>query len=210
LISAGRVTMKKDRKLKGSRKQKAAEKVSVPSIGLKVHVVSFLEKNKTVLRFVGPYLFYIALFTGIYVIFQDRFVFLSTLTASTLSGIMSLLGVESYSYGQSVYMDGISVLVIDECTGIYELLVYAGCVLAYPTTLRNKFMGLVLGVPAMLIINMFRLIFLSFIGILYPSLFSYMHYYLWQITFIFLIVMLMLLWIEKIVKAGLFEQHKVN
>jgi archaeosortase B (VPXXXP-CTERM-specific) len=97
-------------------------------------------------------------------------------------------------------MDGFSVMIIDECTGMYELLVYAGCILAYPTTVSKKILGLVLGIPAMLGVNMVRLLFLSFVGILYPSMFSYVHYYLWQITFIFLIVMFMLLWIEKVVK----------
>jgi archaeosortase B (VPXXXP-CTERM-specific) len=97
-------------------------------------------------------------------------------------------------------MNGFSVMIIDECTGMYELLVYAGCVLAYPTTLRNKFLGIALGIPAMIIVNMLRLVFLSFVGMMYPALFSYVHYYLWQVTFIFLIVMFILLWIEKIVK----------
>lgn len=192
---------KKNRNSKNTRKNKTI-KNDISSTGLNSYVKVFLKKNKSVFKFIVPYLFYIALFTGIYIMIQDRLLFLSTLTANALSVTMSLFGVESYSHGQSVYMNHFSVMVIDECTGIYELLVYAGCVLAYPTSLRNKSIGLILGVPAMLIINMFRLVFLSFVGMLYPALFSYVHYYLWQVTFIFLIVMLMLLWIEKIVKSG--------
>ena len=193
---------KKSRKLKGARNNKTIEKADGPLVHSKGNVQAFLKKNERVLRFIGPYLFYIALFTGTYILFQEKFVFLSTMTANALSVLMSLFGVESSSYGQSVYMNGFSVMVIDECTGMYELLVYAGCVLAYPTTLRNKTLGIFLGIPAMLVINMFRLVFLSFVGLMYPALFSYVHYYLWQITFIFLIVMLMLLWIEKVVKSG--------
>lgn len=192
---------KKNRKSKNTKKNKTIEN-NASSTGLSSSLKAFLKKNRSVFKFIVPYLFYIALFTGIYIMIQDRLLFLSSLTANALSITMSLFGVESSSYGQSVYMNDFSVMVIDECTGIYELLVYAGCVLAYPTSLRNKSIGLILGVPAMLIINMFRLVFLSFVGMLYPALFSYVHYYLWQVTFIFLIVMLMLLWIEKIVKSG--------
>ncbi|WP_094228190.1 archaeosortase B [Methanolobus psychrotolerans] len=193
---------KKSRNLKGARKHQTVERADVQSVYTKNNVGQFLKKNVHVIKFIGQYLFYIALFTGTYVIFQEKFVFLSTLTANTLSVLLSILGVESSSYGQSVYMNGFSMMVIDECTGMYELLVYAGCVLAYPTKLRNKLLGIILGLPAMLIINMLRLVLLSFVGMIYPAFFSYVHYYLWQVTFIFLIVLLMLMWIEKVVKSG--------
>lgn len=192
--------VKKNRKPKGTRKSKSTGREITGNFIDKNKFSAFLKKNENVLRFIGPYLFYIALFTLIYVVLQEKFAFMNVLTADALSILMSFLGFESSSYGQSVYMDGFSVMIIDECTGMYELLVYAGCILAYPTTRNKKLLGLVLGIPAMFGVNMVRLIFLSFVGIFYPAMFSYVHYYLWQITFIFLIVMFMLLWIEKIVK----------
>ncbi|SDF97343.1 archaeosortase B, VPXXXP-CTERM-specific [Methanolobus vulcani] len=192
--------VKQNRKPKGTRKSRSIDSGKTGDVGNKSQFKVFLKRNEKVLRFIGPYLFYIALFTLVYITFQEKFAFLNLLTADALSVLMSFLGIESSSYGQSVYMDGFSVMIIDECTGMYELLVYAGCILAYPTTLKKKLLGLALGIPAMLGVNMVRLIFLSFVGIIYPSMFSYVHYYLWQITFIFLIVMFMLLWIEKVVK----------
>jgi archaeosortase B (VPXXXP-CTERM-specific) len=190
----------KNRKPKGTRKSAPVGRGKSGNSDNAGQFTTFLKKNENVFRFIGPYLLYIALFTLLYITLQEKFAFLNLLTADALSVLMSLLGVESSSYGQSVYMDGFSVMIIDECTGMYELLVYAGCILAYPTTVSKKILGLVLGIPAMLGVNMVRLLFLSFVGILYPSMFSYVHYYLWQITFIFLIVMFMLLWIEKVVK----------
>ena len=190
---------KKNKRIKGSRNHK--DSIGSPS-PKKENMLTIIKRNAGVIRFIWPYLFYIALFTGIYLLFQEKFIFLSTMTASALSLVISLFGVESSVYGQSVYMNDFSVRVIDECTGMNELLVYAGCVLAYPTTLRNRLIGIALGIPAMLMVNMFRLVFLSFIGMMYPALFSYAHYYLWQVTFIFLIVLAMILWIEKIVKNG--------
>jgi archaeosortase B (VPXXXP-CTERM-specific) len=194
---------KNARKIKGSRKHNKSSLSLTPK---KWKLPQISKKNAQIAKFIGPYLFYIALFTGVYVLFQERFIFLSTITASALSVLMSSFGVESTVYGQSVYMNNFSVKVIDECTGMYELLVYSGCVLAYPTIRRNKIAGIILGIPAILIVNMFRLIFLSFVGMMYPTLFSYAHYYLWQVTFIFLIVFAMILWIEKIVKSRIFEK----
>jgi archaeosortase B (VPXXXP-CTERM-specific) len=192
------------RKIKGSR---IHDKSSRPIFPIKIELPKISKKNAQIIKFIGPYLFYIALFTGIYVVFHERFIFLSTMTASALSVLMSVFGVETSAYGQSVYMNDFSVRVIDECTGMYELLVYTGCVLAYPTIMRNKVAGVILGIPAILIINMFRLMFLSFVGMMYPALFSYAHYYLWQVTFIFLIVFAMLMWIEKVVKSKVFEKQ---
>lgn len=206
IISPGGIMSrsKNDKKIKGSRKY---DKSSISHTPKKMELPKISKKNAQIIKFIGPYLFYIALFTGIYVLFQERFIFLSTMTASALSVLMSVFGVESSAYGQSVYMNDFSVRVIDECTGMYELLVYTGCVLAYPTIIRNKVAGVILGIPAILIINMFRLMFLSFVGMMYPALFSYAHYYLWQVTFIFLIVFAMLMWIEKVVKSKVFEKQ---
>lgn len=195
---------KNGKKIKGSR---IHDQRSISILPNKVELPKISKKNAQIIRFIGPYLFYIALFTGIYVVFHERFIFLSTATASALSIMMSAFGVESSAYGQSVYMEQFSVRVIDECTGIYELLVYMGCVLAYPTAKINKVAGIILGIPALLITNMARLIFLSFVGMMYPDLFSYAHYYLWQVTFIFLIVFAMLMWIEKIVKSKVLEKQ---
>ncbi len=195
---------KKNKKSNGSSnnmKKRDPPSSGHPFIAIRGYIAAFLKKNKRVLSFIAPYMFYIALFTGIYIFFQDRFEILSEITASVLSIIMSFMGVESYSSGQSVYMDGFSVMIIDECTGLYELLVYIGCVLAYPTTINKKMVGIFVGIPAMLLINMLRLVVLSFVGLFYPAFFGYMHYYLWQVTFIFLIVLLFLIWIEKVVKS---------
>lgn len=161
----------------------------------------FVLRNADILKFAGTYLFFIGLFVFMYIIFQEHFSFLSSLTASVLSSILGLLGV-SHTLDETILhlVGGISLKVIDECTGIYELFVYAGCVMAYPTSSRKKLAGVAFGIPAIFGINMVRLLSLAFVGLWFPSIFSYVHYYLWQVTLILLVVFVMLVWIEKIVK----------
>ena len=163
----------------------------------------FALKNIDILKFAGTYLFFIGFFVFIYVIFQEHFSFLSSFTAGTLSTLLGLLGV-SHTLDDTLLhlVDGISLNVIDECTGIYELFVYAGCVMAYPTSSNKKLAGIIFGIPAMFGINMVRLVSLAFVGLWFPSMFGYVHYYLWQVTLILLVVFVMLVWIEKIVKRS--------
>ena len=160
-----------------------------------------VSRNADILKFAGSYLFFIGFFVLIYIIFQEKFIFLSSLTASILSALLGLLGV-SHTIDETVLylVGGISLKVIDECTGIYELFVYAGCVMAYPTSSNKKLAGIAFGIPAMFGINMVRLVSLAFVGLWFPSVFGYVHYYLWQVTLILLVVFVMLVWIEKIVK----------
>ena len=158
-------------------------------------------RNADILKFAGSYLFFIGFFVLVYIIFQEHFSFLRSLTASTLSALLGLLGV-SHTLDDTLLhlVDGISLNIIDECTGIYELFVYTGCVMAYPTSSNKKLAGVAFGIPAMFGINMVRLLSLAFVGLWFPSIFGYVHYYLWQVTLILLVVFVMLVWIEKIVK----------
>ena len=97
-------------------------------------------------------------------------------------------------------MGSFSMIIIDECTGIYELIVYLACVLAYFTTPKKKFVGIAIGIPIILGINMVRLVFLAFIGVWFPDIFDYVHYYIWQVTLILLVALTVLIWFEKVVK----------
>ncbi|ADE37022.1 archaeosortase B [Methanohalophilus mahii] len=158
--------------------------------------------DNRVARFVALYLFYIGLFTGMYLFFKEDLGFLRNLTAEVFSFSMSLLGVTN-SVDENIlhFTNGITAMkVVDECTGIYEVLVYSGCVMAYSTTYQKKLMGIAFGVPVILGINMVRLVCLGFVGLWFPEIFDYVHYYLWQVTLILIIVLVVLIWIEKVVK----------
>lgn len=193
-------TNKKNKKNKRNIKNKTYSK-SFNFQGFADKTKEFALKNADILKFAGSYLFFIGFFVMIYIIFQEHFSFLSSLTASVLSSILGLLGV-SHTLDETMLhlVDGISLNIIDECTGIYELFVYAGCVMAYPTSSEKKLAGVAFGIPAMFGINMVRLVSLAFVGLWFPSMFGYVHYYLWQVTLILLVVFVMLVWIEKIVK----------
>ncbi|HJH27410.1 MAG TPA: hypothetical protein C5S37_11785 [Methanophagales archaeon] len=68
--------------------------------------------------------------------------------------------------------------------------------MAYPTTLKNKGLGIAFGVPLLYAINIFRLVVLTLVGISYPDMFEFVHVYLWQASFIIFVVVIFLLWLH--------------
>jgi archaeosortase B (VPXXXP-CTERM-specific) len=157
-------------------------------------------KDNKIIRYIGIYVFFIAFFIFLYLIFKDNLIFLNDLTAKTLSSLLNILGIESTYRGQIVMVSDFSFNIIDECTGLYEILVYSACVLAYPTSVNKKVIGIAIGTPFLIVINMSRMLFLTFIGIWYTNLFSFFHYIVWQITLIIFVAIVLMLWIFKVVK----------
>lgn len=157
-------------------------------------------KDNEIIKYIGTYVFFIAFFIILYLIFKDNLIFLNYLTAETLSLLLNILGIESTYQDQIVFVSDFSFKIIDECTGLYEILVYSACVLAYPTSVNKKVIGIAIGTPFLIVINMSRMLFLTFIGIWYTNLFSFFHYIVWQITLIIFVAIILLLWIYRVVR----------
>jgi archaeosortase B (VPXXXP-CTERM-specific) len=104
--------------------------------------------------------------------------------------------------GNLVRLGSFSVRVIEECTGVFEAILYAAAVLAYPTGPGRKAVGLALGIPLLYLFNLLRILALLFVGDRWPAHFEFMHVYFWQATLILMITSVWLLWIFKVVRHG--------
>ncbi len=103
--------------------------------------------------------------------------------------------------GKLVVFSGFAVKIIDECTGIYEMLIFSAAVLAFPTSWGKKLVGLLMGNPLIYLFNVLRIAMLIVVGRYYPSAFDFMHLYFWQATMIVMITSVWLLWIIKVVRS---------
>ena len=159
-----------------------------------------VSKKKQIIRFAILYTLFFVFLSYLYIQLQENLNFLNIFTAEILFSLLKMLGMDISVAGSSLFMGSFSMIIIDECTGIYELIVYLACVLAYFTTPKKKFIGIAIGIPIILSINMVRLVFLAFIGVWFPDIFDYVHYYLWQVTLILLVALTVLIWFEKVVK----------
>ena len=158
--------------------------------------------NKNVLKFVGLLLLYSITMIIFFIGIDKNQEFFIGLTAKTTSFVLNIVGINAVlGEGSTIFLSGLSLEIIFECTGVLSMIAYSACVLAYPATWKKRAAGILLGVPGLFIINIARLVFLAFIGIYYSAeVFEYMHGYLWHITLVIFVVLIWLLWIEKVVQ----------
>ena len=155
-------------------------------------------ENKEAIKYVALFLSFCVVFYLVYYFLTLRgsLSILKNLTASILGAVFSLGGADVVVNGAALSVNGFGLEIIDECTAVFSSIVYSACVLAYPTTLKNKGLGIAFGVPSLYAINIFRLVVLTLVGISYPGMFEFVHVYLWQASFIIFVVVIFLAWLH--------------
>lgn len=98
--------------------------------------------------------------------------------------------------GILVSLDGFTVQVISECTGLFEAVILVSAVLAYRASWRERLLGAVLGTGLLYLVNVIRIAFLVVLGRHLPGLFDFAHVYLWQTLMVAYITAIWLAWIH--------------
>ena len=102
-------------------------------------------------------------------------------TALITSELIRQIGIETLRDGAVLtHPNGFAYEIAYTCTGLLPGVTFIVCVLAYPGTLRNKWPGIALGVPALLVLNYLRLVNLFYIGVRFPRAFGFAHEVLWE------------------------------
>ena len=122
-------------------------------------------------------------------------------TASWTSHALNLLGTSTSAQGTILWSDGFAVNIVAECTAVGPLILFAGAIIAYPSPLRAKTMGAVLGLVVLTVVNLVRIMSLFWIGASYPQYLSVAHLLVWQTAIILLALVLWLVWVERIAGA---------
>ncbi len=124
---------------------------------------------------------------------------LCPVTASWLGGLLSLLGFTTSVNGTYVHFGLAGLEIIAECTGYTAMALFFSVVIAYPSPIRKKLIGLAVGIPLILAFNLFRLVVMAFILAYRPQYFDFAHLYFWQVALIIFVVAMVVLWIQKLV-----------
>lgn len=155
--------------------------------------------RRRMLKFLLLFLFFWIGFFFVAWIFTDNLKVLCPWTASQVSWTMRLLGVDSTASGSLCTFGPRSVTIVMECTALQVAMIYTALVLAYPSSLKAKLVGIGAGLPLILVINIIRLVVICFVLWWKPQYFEMMHIYVWQVVFIVVVVAMAALWIEKVV-----------
>jgi exosortase/archaeosortase family protein len=90
--------------------------------------------------------------------------------------------------------DGFAYEIYYRCTGFLPVAFVTLAILASPGPLRRKVIGLALGVPVLIVLNLTRLVHLFYVGVHSPAAFDFAHAVVWEGLLILAIFALWLGW----------------
>lgn len=186
----------------GKRKKEAQQRVDASN--------SFLRRNWITIRSILIFVFSVAVFgLAINNDYIDTHVneFFTLLVAEASNFLINLFGVKSILSYKSITSGSFSILVINQCNGVFTTGIFVSAVLAFPSTFREKIIGTLLGFFSIFVINVLRIVGIFFVGIKFPNFLHEAHVWVAQTLVIILSISVWLLWVEGFVglpgkKAG--------
>jgi exosortase H (IPTLxxWG-CTERM-specific) len=120
------------------------------------------------------------------------------------AGVAKVSGVTLDLIGQDVAMDGtvirsprFAVNIRNGCNGVETMLIFAAAVLAFPARWRSRLAGLGLGLVAIQLLNLVRVVALFLTGAYFPDLFDTSHTVVWQGVVVAFGVLLWIYWAQR-------------
>jgi exosortase H (IPTLxxWG-CTERM-specific) len=120
------------------------------------------------------------------------------------AGIAKASGAVLDLIGQNVTMQGtvirnakFAVNIKNGCNGVEAMLIFLAAVLAFPAPWRSRLAGLTLGIVAIQIVNLIRVVALFLTGVYFPKLFDTSHTVIWQTVVILFGVLLWIFWANR-------------
>jgi archaeosortase B (VPXXXP-CTERM-specific) len=123
---------------------------------------------------------------------------LCPITATWLGNILSLLGFHATVDGVFVNYGSTGLAIIAECTGYTAMALFFSVIVAYPSSIVAKLIGLAVGIPLILAFNMLRLVVMAVVLAYRPRYFEFAHLYFWQVALIIFVVAIVVFWIERL------------
>ena len=94
--------------------------------------------------------------------------------------------------------NGFAVSIEAGCNGVEATLVLLAAMLAFPAPWRYKVLGLVVGVLAVQLLNILRVISLFYLGQWNYDVFEWAHLYVWQALIMLDVLVVWLIWVRRI------------
>ncbi len=94
--------------------------------------------------------------------------------------ILSLLGIASHSQGSVIQLFSISLDVKFGCNGLEAVMIYSAAVIAFPSSWKNKLIGVAMGFFVIQTINIFRIVGLAYSAVHASNFFEFIHTYIAQ------------------------------
>jgi len=111
------------------------------------------------------------------------------LTADMTGACANATGVPATVSVNDVVLESRILRIDPDCTGVTLMMVYAALVLAYPLGVKRKLIGLAIGIPAIFVANMIRLLAVAQLsGPLEDRTFFFVHDYLFKVVMMAVVI----------------------
>ena len=164
-------------------------------------VTNFLTANRRQLRFQALFvLIFAACYLSFGVLPRARLGVINPYTeflAKAVAAIINLFGAGAVANGALVYSPRYSMDIAMGCDGVEASCLYLAGVMAFPSSWRDRLIGLAFGVPLIQAINLTRLVVLYYVGMYLPSVADQIHDYVAQTIVILLSTAILIFWLER-------------
>lgn len=109
--------------------------------------------------------------------------------------IFNILGMNVWTVENAISFKSFHMVIAPTCIALYEAVVFAAAVIAYPLKIRFRIAGVIVGIVAILATNFVRIIILFLTGIYFPFAFKLLHEQVGQILYTLCIIYFWILWI---------------
>ncbi len=120
--------------------------------------------NNPAYRFAALFLAFLGIGAVGYPVVSRRYFFLieaaNSATAHVVYTILRPFADETVVSAYVLTYGSFAVSIIEECTGIYEMIIFTAAVLAFPTRWAKKGIGIALGIPMLYAFNILRILVL--------------------------------------------------
>ena len=146
----------------------------------------------------------LGLFTLSQTSFADALVFqpVARGIAKLAAFVLGLISIEAQAQGTVIRSGPFAAMVDTNCTGLFVMFIYLSALVAYPSGLREKVVGVALGFGALFLLNLARVSSLVVVGAARPDMLNVAHYLVWQSVMIVAALCLWLFWAERVADAA--------
>jgi exosortase H (IPTLxxWG-CTERM-specific) len=162
--------------------------------------LSFWQRNRRELTFL---ILFVVLLGGGFTLISLNWVNENVIEPFT-AGIAKVSGVTLNILGQNVTMVGtairsprFAVNIRNGCNGVEAMLIFLSAVLAFPAPWKSRLLGLALGILAIQVVNLIRVVSLFLTGVYFPKIFDSSHTVIWQTIVILFGVLLWIFWANR-------------
>ena len=96
------------------------------------------------------------------------------------------------------------------CNGVEAVLLLAAAVIAYPSSIKLKALGIGVGFFAIQTVNLVRIITLYYMAGWSPKVFEFFHLYLWQALIMLDVLVVWLIWLKQVGKEEARKDQNKN